>query len=139
MPHPWVSKATFTADGKITLSVEVTDLKDTTGAIEITGAATQENGAFASFYLITNITAAYNGGPDNPNSMFVDVVAVPAADPTSHPFAANLTMTVTARTSKWWASVLESGSGTATELAAGPAATAGATWAFVTDGQLGAT
>lgn len=139
MPHPWVSKATFTADGKITLSVEVTDLKTTTGAIEITGAATQENGAFAPFYLITNITAAYNGGPDNPDSMFVDVVAVPAADPTSHPFAANLAMTVVARTSKAWASVLGAAGGTATQLTVGPAATAGTAWAYVTDGQLSAT
>ena len=46
MPHPWVYSVTKT-DGKITFQVEVTDFKPTAGDIEISGQATQVNGALA--------------------------------------------------------------------------------------------
>jgi hypothetical protein len=134
MSHPWIGKATFTQDGKITFSVEVTDLLNAKGAIEITGVATQANGAFAPISSITSMTAAYNGGPDYPDSTFVDVVAVPTSD---RQFAANLDIIAYVEAKKVWVTVLRSGNASLS-VPVGPAAAAGATWAYETDGQISA-
>lgn len=109
MPHPWVYSATI-ADGKITFRVEVTDLQTTVGAIEISGIATQVNGAFAPIYRIINIPAGPNGDlkdPDQADKYFVNVDAYPTAD---HPFTANEDVTVFVRVSKVWVTVLGPGS-----------------------------
>ena len=131
MSHPWVGKATFNENGTITFSVEVTDLIKTQGAIEITGAASQDNGAFAPISSVKNISEAYDDAPDYPGCNFVDVDATPTGD---HPFAVNLEITVFVRVSKVWVTVLGLGTGAVRD--AGAAAAAGQTWKFETDGQI---
>jgi hypothetical protein len=108
MPHPWVYSAKIT-DGKITFRVEVTDLQTTQGAIEITGAATQVDGAFAPISCVTDIAAASEGDRNDPEEngrYFVDVEAIPTSD---HQFKENLDVTVFVRVSKVWVTVLEPG------------------------------
>jgi hypothetical protein len=109
MPHPWVYSATITGS-KISCHVEVSDLSATVGAIEISGIATQVNGAFAPIYRIIDIPKGPNGDPDDPdqeNGYFVDVVADPTAD---HPFRDDEDVTVFVRVSKVWVTVLGPGS-----------------------------
>jgi hypothetical protein len=106
--HPWVYSATKT-DDKITLRVEVTDLHTTQGAIEITGEATQVNGAFAPIACITNIASAVEGDPNDPeeaNRYFVEVDAVPTSD---HEFNDREDVTVFVRVSKVWVTVIGPG------------------------------
>jgi len=108
MPHPWVYSATIT-DGKIKSRVEVTDLLATRGAIEITGEATQVNGAFAPISCITNIAAATMGDPTDPDEagrLFVNVEADPTPD---HPFDKNEDLTISVRLSVEWVTVLGPG------------------------------
>jgi hypothetical protein len=107
--HPWVYSATIT-NGTVTFRVEVTDLKATTGAIEISGIATQVNGAFAPIYRIINIPTEANGDKDDPNERgryFLDAEATPTAD---HPFTDHEDVTVFVRVSKVWVTVLGPGS-----------------------------
>jgi hypothetical protein len=109
MPHPWVYSATIT-DGKISFHVEVSDLHTTVGAIEISGIATQVNGAFAPIYHITDIPSEPNGDAsdaDQAGRYFVDVAADPTPD---HPFAADEDVTIFVRVSKVWVTVLGPGS-----------------------------
>jgi hypothetical protein len=116
--HPWVYSATIT-NGTISFRVEVSDLKTTVGAIEISGIATQVNGAFAPIYRIINIPDGPNGDKDDPQEVgryFLDVEATPTAD---HPFRPDEDVTVFVRVSKVWVTVLGSGSGPRT-VAAGP-------------------
>ena len=144
MPHPWVYNATVAADGsKITFSVEVTDITipqgNTQGTIEITGEATQINGALARISCITDRSTAYKGAPDPTDQpptdrYFVDVDAVPTP---GHPFLSNLDITVFVRVSKVWVTVL--GASGWPERVQGTAAPAGTTWAYETDAQIGAT
>jgi hypothetical protein len=109
MPHPWVYSATITGN-KISCHVEVTDLQTTVGAIEISGIATQVNGAFAPIYRIIDIPSGPNGDPndsDQAGRYFVDVEADPTAD---QPFTAHEDITVFVRVSKVWVTVLGPGS-----------------------------
>jgi hypothetical protein len=132
MPHPWVYGATIIPDGKIRFSVEVTGLQTTEGAIEITGAATQVNGAFAPISYITDIAAAYKGDPNDPEQedrYFVDVEAVPTSGQT---FDRTLDVTVFVRVSKVWVTVL----GSVPQPATGPGVTA---WKYKYDAQISAT
>jgi hypothetical protein len=113
--HPWVYSATKT-DGKISLRVEVTDLRTTQGFIEITGQATQVNGAFAPISCIKNITEAFEGDPkddDQKGRLFMDVEATPTSD---HDFMDNEDVTVFVRVSKVWVTVV----GPGTEDPVGP-------------------
>jgi hypothetical protein len=110
MSHPWVYSANIT-NGKITFRVEVTDLKATTGAIEISGIATQVNGAFAPIYRIIDIPKEANGDEDDPEERgryFLDVEATPTAD---HSFRPDEDVTVFVRVSKVWVTVLGGGPG----------------------------
>jgi hypothetical protein len=100
-PHPWVYSAKIT-DGKITFRVQVTGLHDMEGAIEITGEATQDGGAFAPISCITNIPA----DPDDAGMYFVDVEAEPTPD---YPFENDQDVTVFVRASKVWVTVLGPG------------------------------
>ena len=109
MPHPWVYSGKIT-DGKITFRVEVTDLQTTQGAIEITGEATQVNGAFAPISCVTDIAAASKGDSNDPEEAdryFVNVEADPTSD---HSFNENDDVTVFVRVSKVWVTVLGPGS-----------------------------
>ena len=127
MPHPWVYSATIT-DGKITLSVEVTDLQTTKEAIEIKGEATQVNGAFAPISCITNIAAATMGDPTDPNEagrLFVNVEADPTSD---HPFDENEDLTVTTEVGIKWLTVLGPGTDEPTPATTHPGSTTGPTW-----------
>ena len=113
MPHPWVYSATVTGTN-ISFNVEVTDLKntqgvDTAGGIEITGEATQVNGAFAPISCITDIANATPGDPSDPEQagrFFVNVEATPTPDQSFDP---NEDVTVFVRLSKVWVTVLEPG------------------------------
>jgi hypothetical protein len=102
MSHPWVYRVKLTGD-KMTLRVEVTDVRTTGGAIEITGEVTQVSGAFAPISYITDIAGA---AEDVPGRYFVDVEAVPTPD---HPFMPDDDVTVFVRVSKPWVTVLGPG------------------------------
>jgi hypothetical protein len=119
MPHPWVYSATMSND-TVTFRVEVTDLRATTGAIEISGIATQVNGAFAPIYRIINMPGAPNGDPnddDQADRYFLDVEATPTA---GQPFKADKDVTVFVRVSKVWVTVLGSGPEKSNVVGAGP-------------------
>jgi hypothetical protein len=110
MSHPWVYSATI-ADGRISFRVEVTDVMATQRAIEITGEATQVNGALAPISCVTDITAAYAGDPNDPEEAgryFVDVDALPTPD---HSFNPDEDLTAFVRVCLAWATVLGPGSG----------------------------
>lgn len=105
MPHPWVYSVTKT-DGKITFQVEVTDFKPTAGDIEISGQATQVNGALARISCITNMTAAFKGKGDDADRDFVNVEATPTGE---HSFTEGEDVTVFVQVAKVWVTVLAPG------------------------------
>jgi hypothetical protein len=124
MSHPWVYSANIT-NGKITFRVEVTDLKATTGAIEISGIATQVNGAYTPLYRIINIPTKPNGDPNDQQEAgkyFLPVEATPTAD---HPFSPDEDVTVFVRVSKVWVTVLGPGSDDEGSGRPGPESTSG--------------
>jgi hypothetical protein len=107
--HPWVYSATIT-NGTIIFRVEVTDLRATKKAIEISGMATQENGAFAPIYRIIDMPKEPNGNPkedDEKGRYFLNVVATPAVGTSFDP---SLKVTIFVRVSKVWVTVLGPGS-----------------------------
>ena len=119
MSHPWVYSFALTGD-KITLRVEVTDLQTTTGAVEITGEATQINGAWARISSVTDWVDAVKGDPNKPDEKdkyFMDVEAVPTPD---HSFDPNDDVTVWVRVSKAWVTVLGPGTDDPSKGAEGP-------------------
>jgi hypothetical protein len=125
--HPWVYSATNT-NGTITFHVEVTDFQTTVGPIEITGVATQVNGAYAPIFGVTDVPAAPNGDPadaDQAGRYFVDVTATPT---TEHPFTPTEDITVFTRASKVWVTVLGPGSDDGTAVARGTTDKPGPTW-----------
>ena len=101
MSHPRVYSVTCTG-GKITARVEVTDFQTTEGAIEITGEATQVNGAWAHISTIANRARAIHHG----GKLFVDVEGVLTPD---HKLNANEDITISVRASKTWVTVLGPG------------------------------
>ena len=103
MPPRWVRSVTLTND-KMTLSVEVTDFKATTGLIEITGEVTQDNGAWARISTIADRATATKEG----NKYFVDVEAIPTPTP-DHQFTTDEDVTIFVRVAQTWVTVLESG------------------------------
>lgn len=106
--HPWVYSATVTPGG-ITFSVEVTDIHTTAGAIEITGTATQVNGAFAPIYYITDVPDGPNGDKNDDDQKCRYFVNVPAIPTPGHVFDPNEDLTVFIRVSKVWVTVIGSG------------------------------
>ena len=109
--HPWVYSVTKT-DGKITFQVEVTDFKPTakdigiSGDIEISGQATQVNGAFARISCITNMTDSFKGTGDDADRDFVNVEATPIGEQS---FTEDEDVTVFVQVSKVWVTVLGAG------------------------------
>src|SRR5262249_55643744 len=99
--HSWVYRVTLT-DGKMTFHVEVTDVEDTTGPIEITGEATQVNGAWARVSTVADRAKATK----EHSKYFVDVAGVLTPD---HQFNANQNVTAFVRVSNTWVTVLGPG------------------------------
>jgi len=95
MPHTKIPKIELKADDSIALTVEVLGFEAGT-PIEISGNATQENGAIATFHDIQNLPPA---SPDA--SSLVTVVAVP-----SPKFVAGEVITVVGRVAMTWGTVL---------------------------------
>src|SRR6185437_1158722 len=93
MPYSAVSKITLDQSGKITLHVTVPDWEEGL-PIEISGQATQENGAVATFYSVQEM----------PASGLLQVSDVTAAPPNE--FEAGFPITVVARASEAWITML---------------------------------
>jgi|SRR5215472_11134891 len=132
MSHPWVYSVTL-APGKLILHVEVTDLKATDEAIEITGEVTQANGALAQISCIKDWKDAIPGDPSDEkqrDKYFMDVDAVRTGEVEFSLEEGPITIFV--RVSKTWVTVL----GPGTDEPNGGKATA-PTWAiYQADGQL---
>ena len=112
MSHPRVYSVTCTG-GKITARVEVTDFQTTEGAIEITGEATQVNGAWARVSGIADRATA----TEEDDKYFVDVEGALIPD---HKFNANKDVTAFVRVSKTWVTVLGPGTEDPVKWAQGP-------------------
>jgi hypothetical protein len=97
----WVYSVTLT-DGSMTFHVEVTALEATEGAIEITGEATQVNGAWARVSAIADRATA----TEEDGKYFVDVEGVPTPD---HQFTIDEDVTTFVRVAKTWVTVLGPG------------------------------
>jgi hypothetical protein len=101
--HPYVDSVSMASAKEITLSVEVTDFETTKGAIQISGQATQDSGALATFNEVVDFAkkARHKG-----DGWFVDVTAktVPPVkfDPAQK-------ITVFAWVGKAWVTVLGAG------------------------------
>ena len=93
MPYSAVSKITLDQSGKITLHITVPDWEEGL-PIEISGQATQENGAVATFYSVQEM----------PASGVLQVSDVFAAPPNE--FKAGFPITVVARASEAWITML---------------------------------
>lgn len=134
MPHPWVYSATITGD-TVTFRVEVTDLyaalKDSPGAIEISGEATQVNGSLAPISRIASMADASAGAADDEDEAgrwFVNVEADPVP---GHSFDPNEDVTVFVRLAQAWVTVLGRGTddtSTNTTTTTGTEAPPGPTW-----------
>jgi Animal haem peroxidase len=96
MPYSAVSKITLHQSGKITLYVRVPNWEEGL-PIEISGQATQENGAVASFYSVQEMPASDENGAE----LQVSSIAVPPNE-----FDAGFPITVVARASEAWITML---------------------------------
>jgi Animal haem peroxidase len=97
MPHSAVAKITLNKNDTITLHVEIYDFPQDS-LIEVSGQATQTNGAVATFYSVQPVPAANNG--EEPTLM------VEAAVPPNK-FVAGFPITVVARAAEAWITTLE--------------------------------
>lgn len=95
MPLSEVPEVELRDDDSISLAVEVAGF-ETGIPVEISGHATQANGAIATFFDIQNVPAAEPGG-----GCFLTVIAVPSVK-----FAAGEVITVVTRVAKIWGTVL---------------------------------
>jgi hypothetical protein len=95
MSHTEVPEIGLRDDGSIALTVEVFGFEVGT-PVEISGHATQPNGAIATFYDFQNLPAAEPGG-----GSFLTVTAVPTTE-----FVAGEVITVVGRAAKIWGTVL---------------------------------
>jgi len=95
MPHTEVPEIELREDGSLALTIEVFGFEAGT-PVEISGDATQPNGAIATFYDIQNLPPASHGG-----GSFVTVIATP-----SPKFVAGKMITVVGRAAKIWGTVL---------------------------------
>lgn len=133
MPEPYVTSATIT-DGKIVLSVRL-DKFTPNEYVEISGQATQINGAFANFYDIQQVPAEPNvpadpSIPGDTEHYDVDVTGAPSP----HQFKGNQDVSVVARVATVWLTVLQ-GKPPAKGYGGGLAPD-GATWKAKTVSQL---
>jgi hypothetical protein len=119
--HPYVESVSITGH-KITLRVEVTDFKTSTGGIEISGQATQNGGAFANISSIVDIATATVG---DDGELFVTVTAdsIPP-----YRFRKDQDVTIFVRVSKVWVTVLGEQSGVAQSYGKPQDAGDGTTW-----------
>jgi hypothetical protein len=99
MSHTQVPKIELKDGGSLRLTVEVFGFEDGT-AVEISGNATQTNGAIATFYHIQNLPPA--SPPDH--GSFLTVIAVPSTE--SPKFVKRKMITVVGRAAKIWGTVL---------------------------------
>ena len=106
MPEPYVTSATITG-GKIVLTVRLDEFKPNE-YVEISGQATQINGAFAYFYDIQQVPAKPNvlADPNVPNDTGHYDVAVTGA-PSPHQFKGEQDVSVVARVARVWLTVME--------------------------------
>jgi hypothetical protein len=95
MPHTEVTEIELRDDGSIVLVIEVFGFEPGT-PVEITGSATQANGAIATFYDLQNLPPAKPGG-----GSFLTVTAVPSPG-----FVPGEVITVVGRATKIWGTVL---------------------------------
>ena len=95
MPHTQVPEIELRDDDSIAITVEIFGFEAGT-PVEISGHATQPNGAIATFYNIQNLPPASHGG-----GSFVTVTAIP-----SPKFATGEMITVVGRAAKIWGTVL---------------------------------
>jgi hypothetical protein len=98
MPYSAVPKITLNEDDTITLEVNVKGFNVGT-PVEISGQATQTNGAVAAFYSVQEMTA--NSG----QGTVLTVGPIPAAPGPA--FAAGFPITVVARAAEAWITILE--------------------------------
>jgi len=121
--HPYVDKVSQNGD-QIDLRVEVTDFKTTEGGIEISGQATQNSGAFASFSQIVDLaTATVEKETDAATGVEYWFVTVTADTVPPHKFMLDKDITVFVRVAKVWVTVLgEQPSGISSEKATDPLA-----------------
>jgi len=142
MSDPYVTSATITNDGKIQLSVQVINAQDsnfTPGEyVEISGQATQTNGAFANFYDIQKIPAGPNGDENDPNDRDNYYIYV-TGSPSPHKFRNDRDVSVIARVARLWLSVLKGQTQPQTPTRTSgldPTARAGAVWKVKTYSQI---
>jgi hypothetical protein len=95
MPHTQVPEIELRDDDSIALTIEVFGFEAGT-PVELSGHATQPNGAIATFYDIQNLPPASPG-----SGSFVTVIAIP-----SPKFVAGEMITVVGRAAKIWGTVL---------------------------------
>jgi hypothetical protein len=100
MPHTQVNEIELKDDGSLVLTIEVFGFEPGT-KVEISGSATQDNGAIATFYDIGDLPPAKPDGGS--------VLTVTAA-PTSG-FGADQVITVAGRATKIWGTVLHADTG----------------------------
>jgi hypothetical protein len=95
MPHTEVPEIELRDDDSIVLTIEVFGFEAGT-PVELSGSATQPNGAIATFYDIQNLPPASPGG-----GSFLTVIATP-----SPKFVTGDVITVVGRATKIWGTVL---------------------------------
>ncbi len=95
MSHTEVREIELRDDGSIALTIEVFGF-EAGATVELSGTATQPNGAMATFYDIQNLPPAEPGG-----GSFVTVTTVPSSK-----FVAAEVITVVGRAAKVWSTVL---------------------------------
>jgi hypothetical protein len=100
MSHSWVPTVELNKDGTISLNVTVEGFGQGT-LIELSGQATQANGAVASFYSVQTVPAPSQQGKGSP----MDVKSVR----TVKPFVEAEPITVVARAAEVWITTLQPG------------------------------
>src|SRR5215472_3838384 len=99
MPHSEVPRAQLNGDGTISLSVVVTNFPSGT-PIVISGQATQDNGAVATFYYVRSM-------PELSEGINEAVLTVKAAPGPNVEFVRNKKITVVAQASLVWSTTLK--------------------------------
>jgi hypothetical protein len=123
MSEPWVTKVTIEDGGQIMLTVQVDGDFGAGTPIEISGYASQSEGAFASFYSVQPVTIL----PDETEVVFVKTTPV-------KPFIIGHAVTVVLRAARVWVTVLTQSAGqlpTGGTLGQGTPAADGTAWTVV--------
>ena len=115
--HPYVDSLSMAFPDKISLSVEVTDFETTKGGIEISGQATQDSGALATFSEVVDFA---RDATQTNDGWFVNVTAktIPPVQ-----FDKDEEITVFVRVARVWVTVLEQGADTEVSGSGGDALT----------------